>query len=155
MNRRNEKFVHRAIVLVAGGISMGIGVVVLKESGEIEKVIRHSGARDALLLMTPLTALLATGYGLVHKSFSSHGLLAELLSIAGAYSFFLSVALPSFLKRKVAIADDCWFWQRACDEGAFVRDHRYSYLLAFIGIVLVAASLVRAKILTFGTKRRD
>lgn len=147
MGRREERFVHRVGVLAMLAVVMGIGVVVVKESREIQKLIEPSNARDLLLLLAPFAALAMTGYTLAGKMFSSGGLIGEFFGLIGSYFLFLAVALPSFLKREVPSAEACNFWQIFCEETLTVRDHRISVLLFILSLLLISASLWRAGVL--------
>jgi hypothetical protein len=62
VNKRDAKFLHRILVLSIVAIVTGIGVVVVKSSAEMEKVVEPSGYRDALLILSPLCGLFLTGY---------------------------------------------------------------------------------------------
>lgn len=144
IGRREERFVHRVMVVAMIAIVMGIGVVVVKESREIQKLIEPSIARDLLLLLGPLAGLAMMGYTLAGKMFSSGGLLGEFIGLMGSYSLFLAVALPSFFKRELASEDVCKIWQIFCEETLSARDHRISLLFSILSAVLVTASLRRA-----------
>lgn len=144
MGRREERFEHRCVVLAMLAVVMGIGVVVVKESREMQKLIEESTARDLLLLFAPFAALAMTGYTLAGKMFSSGGLLGELIGLIGSYFLFLAVALPSFLKREVASVEACSFWQIFCEETLSVRDYRISLLFIILSSLLVSVSLWRA-----------
>lgn len=144
ISRHAERFIHRTLVLAFVAIAMGIGVVVAKESQEIQKLIEDTLARDLLFIFGPLAGLAITGYSLASRSFSSGGILGEFLLLGGAYSLFLAVALPSFFKRAVATPEGCKFWQLFCDDTLSVRDYRISLFFGFMAIVLFIFSLVRA-----------
>ena len=146
IGRREERFIHRVAVLTMLAIVMGIGVVVTKESQEMEKLIAPSTARDLLLLLAPFAALATTGYTLAGKMFSSGGLLGEVFGLLGSYSLFLAVALPSFFKRELPSEEACKFWQFFCEEAHSVRDNRISFIFIVLSVVLVTASLWRAGI---------
>ena len=139
LGRREERFVHRVVVLTMVATVMGIGVVVVKESREMQKLIEPSTARDLLLLFAPLAGLAMTGYSLTGKTFSSGGLLGEFIALIGAYSLFLAVALPSFFRRELASAEGCKFWQVFCEETLSVRDHRITLLFIVMSAILVSS----------------
>ena len=150
IGRREERFVHRVIVLAMLSIVMGIGVVVVKESREMQKLLEPSTARDFLLLLAPIAALATTGYSLAGKMFSSGGLIGEFLGLFGSYFLFLAVALPTFLKRRVSSEEACRFWQIFCEETLLVRDNRITLLFLIVSLLLFSASLSRAGVLSGG-----
>lgn len=152
LGRREERFIHRIVVLVIVAVGMGIGVVVVKESQEMQKLVEPSTARDFLLLFGPVAALATTGYSLAGKTFSSGGLLGEIFALFGSYSVFLAVALPSFFKRELTSEEACSFWQVFCEENLSVRDHRITLLFAPLAAALVSLSLFRARIIQFDRK---
>lgn len=153
MGRREERFVHRIVVLAMVAIVMGIGVVVVKESREIHKLIADSNARDLLLLFAPLAGLAMTGYTLAGKTFSSGGLLGEFIGLIGSYCLFLAVALPSFFfKRELESVEVCRFWQFSCEETRSVRDPMITLLFVVLSAVLISVSLWRAGIIFGGRK---
>ncbi|SNR62366.1 hypothetical protein [Puniceibacterium sediminis] len=147
LGRREQRFVHRVVVLITVAVVMGIGVVVVKESGEIRKLIEPSFARDLLLLFAPLAGLAMTGYTLASKTFSSGGLLAEFVALVGSYSLFMAVALPSFFKRELASGEACRFWQLSCEETLSVRDNRITLLFVILALILVSVALYRARVI--------
>lgn len=147
LGRREARFVHRVAVLLTGAAAMGIAIVVLKESREIQKIVEPSTFRDILLVFAPFSALSMTGYSLASRSFSSGGLLSELVALSGSYSLFLAVALPSFIKRELNTADDCSFWQIYCEETLSVRDHRITLVFLVLSTVLVSYSLFLAGVI--------
>jgi hypothetical protein len=147
IGRRDERFVHRVVVLTMIAIVMGIGVVVVKESREMQKLIEPSTARDLLLLLTPFAGLAMTGYTLAGKTFSSGGLLGEFIGLTGSYCFFLAVALPEFFKRELASEEVCKIWQIFCEETHSARDNRITLLFIVLYLVLVTASLWRAGVI--------
>ncbi|MFC3613921.1 hypothetical protein ACFORG_09150 [Lutimaribacter marinistellae] len=146
LSRREELFAHRIFVLAIVAAVMGIGVVVVKESREIQKLIEPSIARDLLLLCAPLAGLAMTGYSLAGRAFASGGLKAEILGLSGAFSIFLAVALPSFLKRQLASSETCRVWQIFCKETLSVRDHRLTLLFGAVAVVLIILSLRQARV---------
>lgn len=146
LKRVDHKFVHRVGVLLILAIVMGIGVVVIKESGEVEKLIADTTPRDLLLLTAPLAGLAMTGYSLAGKVLSSGGLLSELFAVAGAYCAFLATALPSFFKQERATGADCWFWQWSCEETLLVRHQGLTPFLLFLALVAILFALSRASI---------
>lgn len=152
ISRREERFVHRVVVLAISAIVMGIGVVVVKESREMQKLIEPSTARDLLLLLAPFAALAMTGYTLAGKMFSNGGLIGEFIGLIGSYFLFLAVALPSFLKREVSSPEACSFWQIFCEETNSVRDHRLTLLFLVLSSLLVSASLWRSGIFSRDSK---
>ena len=147
LSRPNERFVYRVMVLAALAVVMGIGVVVVKESREMQKLIEPSFARDLLLLMAPLAGLAMIGYSLTSKMFSSGGLLGEFIALLGSYSLFLAVALPSFFKRELKPDEACEFWQFFCDDQLLVRDNRIVFLFVGLAAVFFVLSLTRARLL--------
>lgn len=153
LGRREEKFVHRVVVLMTLAIAMGIGIVVVKESREIQKLLEPSFARDLLLLFGPLAGLAMTGYSLASRALSSAGLLGEFVSQLGAYALFLAVALPSFVKREVASPEVCKFWQMFCEETLSVRDQRITILFLIVAAALILLSLFRAKVFLLGREK--
>ncbi|MCV2873300.1 hypothetical protein OEZ71_13455 [Defluviimonas sp. WL0050] len=146
LGRREERLVHRTFVLIVVAAVMGIGVVVIKENTEIQKLIEPSIARDLLLLIAPLAGLAMTGYSLASKTLSSGGFLSEFFALVGSYSIFIAVALPSFTKRELASGEVCSFWQLFCKETLLVRDHRITLVFSVVAVVLVAVSLLKAGI---------
>jgi hypothetical protein len=148
--RRDEKFIHRVVVLAAAAIAMGIAVTAIKESREVEKLIEPSVFRDASLLFTPFAALALSGYGLAHKTFSSGNLLAEFLALLGCYCFFLSVSFPSFSRREFEA--ECRFWELFCSGGVSARDYRFTFIFIFLGLAFIVSSFVRAGIIKWGVK---
>ena len=147
LGRREERFVHRILVLSMFAIVMGIGVVVVKESSEMQKLLEQSTSRDLLLFFAPLAGLAMTGYTLAGKTFSSGGLLGELIGLIGAYFLFLSVSLPSFFKRELSSEEACRFWQIFCEETLLVRDHRITLLFIVFSALFVSVSLWRAGVI--------
>lgn len=147
LGRREERFAHRVLVIATLALVIGIGVVVLKESNEIEKLIEPSIYRDILFLIGPFAALSMTGYSLASKTFSSGGLRSEFLALLGSYALFMAVALPSFKRREIDSHDDCRFWYfwGGCDELS-VRDHRITLVFLVLAAVLILMSFFRAKI---------
>ena len=136
-------------------VVMGIGVVVAKESREMQKLLEPSTARDVLLLFAPLAGLAMTGYTLAGKTFSSGGLLGEFIGLIGAYFLFLAVSLPSFFKRELAPEEPCSKWNLGgllCEETLLVRDHRITLLFIVLSAVLVSVSLWRAGVILGGWK---
>lgn len=152
MGRREERFVHRVVVLAMVALVMGIGVVVVKESRELQKLVEPSTARNLLLLSAPLAGLAMTGYTLAGRTFSSGGLLGEIIGLIGSYFLFLAVALPSFSKREVTSVEVCNFWQVFCEETLSVRDHRIALLFIVLSAVFTSVSLWRAGVI-FGDWR--
>ncbi len=153
MGRKEERFAHRLLVLSTVAIVMGIGAVVVKDSAEMQKLVEPSAARDLLLLFAPLAGLAMTGYSLTNRTFSSGGLLSEFIALSGAYSLFLAVALPSFIKREVTSAEECRMWQIFCEKTLSVRDLRLTLLFGLLAIVLISASLLHASVLQ--VRRKD
>ena len=147
LRRQEERFVHRIIVLATIAVAAGIGVVVIKESREMQKIIEPSFARDLLLLMAPLAGLAMMGYSLASKTFSSGGLPSEIVALLGSYSLFLAVALPTFFKRELVPDEACRFWQLFCDDRFLARDNRITFMLLGLAAVFFAVSLIRARLL--------
>lgn len=153
LKRRDEVFVHRILVLSILAIAMGVGVVMVKESSEMSKLIEPSLFRDLSLLAAPLAGLALTGFSMKSKTFSSGSLLGEVIALGGSYFIFLAVALPSFLKREVVSANECRFWEIFCSETLTIRDHRISAVFLALGVGLLIVSLFRAGVI--GHKTSD
>ncbi len=137
MDKRDEKFIHRFFILLLLALVTALGVVVAFDSNEFKKLLGVSITRDVLLLLTPLSALALTGFGLTHRTFSSRSIISEIGLLLAVYLFHLSITLSNYFSRSVSPDTNCRFWQLSCRDELIKPDWRIFIFLSFLSLALI------------------
>lgn len=144
MTRRDMKFVSRCLIISLIALVMSIGVRVVLESGELEKLIPRSPLRDFLLFFGPLVSLMAFHYMLAVKSFGFRTLVAEGLAYSVAMFLFLAVTLSYYFGHIVRVEAVCPAWKIWGCHPAEARSPNIALAAALIlAAVAAAVTLLR------------
>lgn len=147
MRKRDVQLVMRMLALLLVAVVAALGVLIVLQNSELDKLVGASRLRTALVVLAPVASIALINYSMVAKSIVRESLLTEVYILAGTTLAYLAVVLSVLFGTAVEV-ETCPFYKPFCQDEIGIRTNWHlGVLFSVASLTVLVAALRRAGIL--------